>query len=121
MRGLRAFWKEWVYDFDASVEWTTPPHSVFKAPARLACVFLGSIVPFGLVLLRSGVLDRLDESREQIDLELLVAGLTFLAVWLISIVVGVASEEKTLVKYIWVGSVGPANLTILYIVLQGVR
>lgn len=120
MRGLRAFWKEWVYDLGASVEWTTPPHDVFKAPARVACVFLGSIVPFGLVLLRSGVLGRL-ESREQIDLELLVAGLTFLAVWLISIVFGTASEEKTLVKYILIGSVGPANLTILYIVLQGVQ
>lgn len=109
------FWRRWIYDSShLPITWERHPHKVFKIGTRLAAACLGSVLPFGSILYLSGVLGKLDSGNHDIGLEFIVVALMFFAAWLISIIGAVNSEEKSIPKYIFLASVGPANLAILY-------
>ena len=112
-------WKEWVYDsMHLPIKWKTHPHRVFKCGARIVLALLGSIVPVGLVLIQSNVLTKLDDGAMKVGWVFWTTVIVFCAVWLGAILGAAASEEKTHMKYMFLGSVAPANLTILYLLIQ---
>ena len=108
------FWKEWIYDSARlPIEWQTHPHDAFKIGSRAAFVFAGSLVPFFLILLRSGILRRLDEGTVQLGWVFWGTAALFLAVWAASVILAVAAEEKSLAKYLALGLIGPPNAYLL--------
>ena len=112
------FWRKWVYDSsNIPIVWSCHPHEAFRIGARLAAAILGSVVPFGTVLIYSGVLGKLDDGA-RLGPEFYVAALVFVAVWLISIIGVANAEEKSIPKYIFLASVGPANLVLVYQIIQ---
>lgn len=118
----RQFWSNWVYDSSQTpIEWKTHPHRAFKIIARLAGVFLGSIAPCCLILLHSGILSRLDEGTVQVGWVFWGTVVGFVAAWLVWVGIAAASEEKTLMKYVFIGSVVPANLTVFFLWIQGIE
>ena len=119
---MRRFWKRWVYDSThAPVEWKNDPHEVFKPIGRFALVLFGSLVPMVMILVRSGVLHRLDEGSDQIGWVFGVTAFGFVIAWLMGVVFGTVAKEESFVKYILVGSVPPANVTIFYYTVQAVE
>lgn len=119
---LTQFWKTWVFDSgQAPIEWKTHPHRAFKVVARFAAAFLGSIAPFSLSLLRSGLPSQLDKGGMQTGWVFGVTVLAIVAIWLVSVIGATISEEKTLMKHVFIGSVAPANLTILFLYAQNIE
>ncbi|MDE2905797.1 MAG: hypothetical protein OXQ28_06900 [Acidobacteriota bacterium] len=122
MEWLQKFWQRWVYDSTRlPVEWKNHPHQVFKVVARLGCVCLGSIVPFGLAFIQSGIPRRLDEGTMQLGWVFVSVMLVGFVIWLISVIAATASEQKSLLNYIFIGSIGPAHLTVVALLLQLVQ
>lgn len=122
MGQLRDWWRQWVFDpTQPPVGWTTHPHDAFKVLARAGCAFLGSIVPVGLTFLRSGLPRQLDNGTAELGWLFWGVVVVLVAIWLISVIAATASEEKSLVKYIFAGTVGSANLTLVLLVIQSVE
>ena len=118
-RSIRRLWKEWVYDSASPpVKWEVHPHQVYKGVSRFFAALLGSIVPFGLFLLREGILEDLDKNSGNLGYTFWGVLTVFAALWLISVLGVSACEERSLTKYILLGSVLPANLMILSLSLQ---
>ena len=116
---MQEFWRRWVHDpRHLPVDWTNHPHLAFKVVARLGFVSIGSTVPVGLILIQSGVLDRLDEGSAQVGLVFWATGIVFLASWLGWVVVCTALEEKALWKHLFIGSLGPGNTALVALLLQ---
>lgn len=100
------------------INWETNPHDAYKILSRLFFAFVGSIVPFGMILIYSKVLGKIEEGIERIGLEFVVVGVVFLTVWFISIVLAASSEEKSVLKHMLLGSIGPANLALVLRIIQ---
>ena len=119
---LREFWRNWVYDSSKTpIKWEPHPHRAFKIIARLAGVSLGTMAPLSLVLLQSGIPKQLDNDMFKFSWEVLVAVLGIAAVWLASFFAAVASAQKTLMRYVYLGSVAPSNIAVFCLWIQGVR
>lgn len=112
-------WRTWVYDpTSLPIRWEPHPHSVFRVVARVVACLVGSTAPFGIVLLRSGILDRVDKGTMTLGWVFWTATAVFVSVWLVTVIFAVESEEKSLTKYILLSSAPPANLTVLYLLFQ---
>ena len=119
MAKLRDIWKFWVYDSThLPISWSQHPHDAFKVSLRFMFAFLGSIVPVGIILVYSGVLGKLNDGIDQIGLEFTVVAIVFFASWLISVIFAANSEEKSIVKHIFIGSIGPANIALILKLMQ---
>ena len=73
-----------------------------------------------ITLIQSGVLARLDEGNAQLGWVFWCTIIVFLVSWLISIVIFTAFEERSLSKYLVIGTIGPANLALLGLLIQSV-
>ena len=121
MSHIRDFWKLWVCDSaKLPITWTPHPHEAFRLPLRFLFALLGSIVPVGIVLIYSDVLGNLEKGVDRIGLEFIFIGALFATAWLISVIVATSSEEKSIVKHIFLGASGPANLALLLRILQDI-
>jgi len=119
MGRLREFCRRWVYDpTHLPVEWTNHPHHVYKVLARFGCVCLGAVVPFGLTFILSGVPRDLDEGAIQLGWFFMSVVVVGFAVWLIAATTATASEQKSLVNYIYLGTIAPAHLNVLALIFQ---
>ena len=116
------FQRKWFYDpTRLPIAWTTHPHEVFKLGTRVLLALLGSIVPVGLVMLHSGVMANLDQGAMQVGWVFWTVIVVFCVVWIIAVLAAASSEEKAHLKYIYLGSVAPANLTVVYLLVQNVK
>ena len=112
-------WRTWVYDpTSLPIRWEPHPHSVFKVLARIMVCLVGSTIPFGAVLIRSDVLAKVDAGNMTLGWVFWTAVAVFVSIWLITVIIAVESEEKSLTKYILLASAPPANLTVLYLLIQ---
>ena len=119
MTQIREFWKLWMYDATRlPINWTPHPHEAFRFPLRFLFVVLGSVVPVGIILIYSDVLVNLERGISQIGIEFIVVGIVFVAVWLISVIFAANSEEKSIVKHIFLGASGPANFALTLRIVQ---
>lgn len=117
-RALDEFWKGWVFDYEkVPIKLEPHPHDAFRFIARFVAAFLGSIPPFGLILIRLVSLDELDK----IDIErklgdfFWVVVAVFVATWLISVLRATAAKERTFMRYVSKGSITPAYLIVLLV------
>lgn len=116
---LRAFWTAWIHDgSQRPIEWKTHPHEVFRPVARYTGAFLGSIVPTGLVLIRSGVLSRLDEGSLQLGWLFWTTALVSGVIWLIGVLLAARLEGKSFLHYLLAGSAPPSQLGVVYLSVQ---
>lgn len=117
---LRQFWSNWVYDFErAPTKWERHPHCAFKIIARLAGVSLGSMAPLGLILLQNEVREGLGGMFDEFWGGLAVV-LVIVGTWVPSFICAVSSAQETLRAYVYVGSIPPAHLTVLFLCAQGI-
>lgn len=114
------FWRRWVYDDSLSprAEWRVHPHKVYKIGSRLFAATLGSIVPFVALLLKAVISGSLRQLADQSAFALYGIVLMFTAIWLIAIIVIAASDQDSLVKYVVAGTIAPANLSVVSVLLQ---
>lgn len=116
---LRNFWKKWVFDSEQlPIKWNTHPHCAFKVIARFAVAFLGSITPYSLVLLLSGVPGQLDKGAMQIGWVFGFMAAAIVATWLWSVIWATRSEENRLRKHAVIASIVPANITVVLMAVQ---
>ena len=112
---ISRLWRKYVYNSrKLPIEWGTHPHCVIRPVSRYSCACLGSIIPVGLILIRSGVLKQLDHG--DFDFNWSAWGPLAVATvgWFIGIIVAASSEQRSLLKYIFAGTV-PSP--VLYVVL----
>ena len=119
---LSDLWRAHVYDSThAPIKFDPHPHSVYSPLARFLCALLGSIVPVGAAVIHSGVLKQLDQGQQELGYVFWGVLITFIAIWLISVILVTAAEGKTLPAYIVMGSMPPANIVLIlkaYVTLQ---
>lgn len=116
---MSQLWRTWVYDSTSlPIRWEPHPHSVFKILARIAAGIVGSFIPFGLILIRSGVLSRLDDGTMVVGWMFWIVAAVFVSTWLATIIVAVESEERSLTKYVLLSTAPPANLIVLFYLIQ---
>lgn len=116
---IEEIFRSWIYDSTRlPIEWKTHPHDVYKIVARLFFAFVGSVIPFGLIIYYSGILRRIDKGGQEIGFQFYLLCAIFIATWLASILFASGSEEKSIMRYMFLASVGPANLVVLYTIIE---
>lgn len=118
---LTSFWREYVYNDDASPTWGVHPHERYRLLSRIVVVCLGSALPIGMALLGSGVLRRIEEGTQQVGLQFYGVLIVLFAAWLLGVINAVTSEQKHLMHYAALGSVYPANMFVIGLALQAIN
>ena len=102
-------------------DWSVHPHECYSIMRRTIFAVLGSIIPLGCAAIGNGVLQKLDGGVEKVGLVFVVVGVVFVTAWRLGIVKTVRSEMKDLYDYAVLGSVYPANVFLMFFLIQGIK
>lgn len=116
---IAEIWRNYFYNHERDPpEWSPHPHCRFRPVGRFLAVFVGSIVPMGVMLLRTGVAKRLDEGSLQIGWTFWVIVVVAAVAWIIAVGLIAATEQKRMWRYCVAGVHPPAWGVLVFQMFQ---
>ena len=115
---MTTLWRKFVYDSSYKPTWNVHPYKSHRFLSRYGFAFMGSLVPVGLVLINSGFLKDLDAGSFPVGWYIAGVVILSLVAWFFAVIVAAHSEQTSLIRYAFIAAAPPANLAVLFTVLQ---
>jgi len=112
-------WRKYFYDGECDPpEWHPHPFRRFKPIGRFLAAFVGSTVPVGVILITTGVTKKLDEGSLLIGWTFWVTFAICGVVWVGSVGMIAATEQKRMWQYFVAGIHPPAWAVLVIQMIQ---